>query len=183
MSCFFFINNNKQSFLVGPIIWFMFWLWDKSLGPEHLNVGIRHDGFVLSFGVKRMWNSTLFVGTINQGWDLRARRRGADPDDILDFRVSFPGAARRWVKRRWAAGITRSQLLGPDWGRQSASAMFSFQRPTGCLDFLACVYKSIPNLCPQLPANIYLLYFSWFSYRWDRLVPCALWIIKHQHVR
>lgn len=47
------------------------------------------------FGVWRgMRKSSLFIcGHLTKGRDLRARRRGADPDDILDFRVSFPGAA------------------------------------------------------------------------------------------
>lgn len=35
----------------------------------------------------------VYLRTSYKGWDLRVRRRGADPDDILDFRVSFPGTA------------------------------------------------------------------------------------------
>lgn len=34
----------------------------------------------------------LFEG-IQKGWALRVRRQEADPDDILDISVSFPGAA------------------------------------------------------------------------------------------
>lgn len=37
--------------------------------------------------------TTVYLRTSCERRDLRVRTRGADPDDILDFRVLFPGAA------------------------------------------------------------------------------------------
>lgn len=120
-------------FLVGSIIWFVFWLWNTSLGLEHVNLGIPHqlavgwdDGFALSFGVKWMWNSTLFVGGINQGWGS-AGSEGEEARGGYRWHFRFQGFVSRSccgcrVKRRWAVGSMRSQLLYPDWGCQSACA-------------------------------------------------------------
>lgn len=83
-------------------LYFMFWLWNKSLGFQHVNLGHSHQeavgwGWRVCVEFLGGWEDvntqcSLLEG-ISKGWDLRARRQGADPDDILDFRVSFPGAA------------------------------------------------------------------------------------------
>lgn len=36
---------------------------------------------------------------MQRGWALRVRRQEADPDDILDISVSFPGAAAGGERR------------------------------------------------------------------------------------
>lgn len=52
------------------------------------------DDGVSGFRRERTRNAKLSAAERMQtGWDLRLTRGGAGPDDILDFRVSFPGAA------------------------------------------------------------------------------------------
>lgn len=83
----------------------------RKSGLQHVNSGISHweavgldYGFVLSFGVKGIvcWRGSRKDGI--WGWG----GKGADPDDILDFRVSFPGAP---VGAEW-----RGDELPAAWG-------------------------------------------------------------------
>lgn len=108
------------SVLCGSLLWFLFWLWKNSLGLEHVNWGISRqqavgwdDGFVLSFGVKRMWNWTLFVG----GDIERIGFEGEEARGGSQWHFKFQGFISRsccgcWVKRRWAASGHSTSWLG-----------------------------------------------------------------------
>lgn len=49
------------------------------------------DWFAMSSGAERdVKVTTVYLRTSCERRDLRVRTRGADPDDILDFRVLFP---------------------------------------------------------------------------------------------
>lgn len=86
-------------------------LWAKP-GPLPVNSGASQpevvdldDCSALSSGAERDVKVTaVYLRTSCERRDLRVRTRGADPDDILDFRVLFPGACDGCrVRRRRAA--------------------------------------------------------------------------------
>lgn len=118
-------------------------IMEQIFRPQHVHLGISHretvgwdDGLVLNFGVKGMWNSTLFVGgdIERMGFEGEEARGGSR------WHFRFQGFVSRsccgcWVKRRWAAGSLYSQMLYPDWGcPPPPKSQYVFSAPCWCFE-------------------------------------------------